>query len=533
MRAGPVSSLKQRTIAPILLAALCASGTALEQPGGAPVGYSGGSIIGREKSRYADRSSFWEIAETVKREAPSTSAPGFRFAWGDRRWHAEGAVAMAATVALQRFVGLSETHRVFCSGEPNCNMVDFETRQPDAGFTVRRLLAAPGEGERKRAIARCEAVFPTFRALLKSSIASSKGIVVAVYRAGAFARGGDEVENDSIHIFAMYGLDDRDGILLRDAADRVPVTYRLRSGSECEALTIPRGFSVSHAASHYGDWALSAWVVELKSPGAIPVPRPPVQPPIPGPPPSIADADVPGTVGQDPFDLGAFRLPPQESPANRFLYPMSGAPSRLQLRTGVAAASGSDSQRDLSRIEDAWGIARIGESVFYRPRPGESDPFSDAYRLVGKSERPGLSGLIRKFDIAARRLNKDRVWLATSVIRFVQNIPYELVPEDPLGIRAPVSVLSRNGGDCDSKSLLAAILLRMLGFQTIVLTNERLSHAVLGVELPVSAGAYVEHRGRRFVLVECTNPFPIGDLSFSGTQGDARRSGWEVHDVEI
>jgi len=500
--------------------------------------YRDRSIIGPERSRYPDRSPFWEIAERADGEVGSVTAPGFRFVWGNRAWHAEGAVAMAASVALQQFVGLAETHRTFCSGEANCDMVDFETRHPSARFAVRRLLPLRSDRDRRDALARCQTAFPAFRDDLRAALRSDRGVVLAVYRTAAFARTGDGVENASIHMFALYGVDRGGNLLLRDAADRVPVTYRIRTGRECEALTVPRGFEVERESPFYKDWALTAWLVEPRpgrDGGVAPRPAPrPVPSPLPPSPVPLETDDVPGVAGDDPFDLGAFRLPAPQPPANVYVYATGGgAPARLRLRTGIAASYAQDSQRVLTELERLWSVSRQGERISYQPRDRATSPFSDAYRTLGRSDRVHLTALARRFEVSARRLSKNRVWLATSVIRFVQNIPYELIRDDVLGLRTPVSVLNRNGGDCDSKSLLAAVLLRILGFQTIVLTNDRLSHAVLGVELPVAGDAYTVYGNRRYLLVECTNPFAIGDLSASGTHGEARNAGWEIHEVDI
>jgi hypothetical protein len=487
-------------------------------------------IIGTEKSRYPEQSPFWEVAERAT-AAGRSAAPGFRFAWGDARWHAEGAVAMAASVALQQFVGLADTHRRFCPGQAACNMIDFESRPTEPRFVVRRLMPGPTDPGRANALTRCNREFPRFRDQLRQTLQSSRGVVLAVYQPNAFALKGSRVGNDSIHIFAMYGVDANGGILLRDSADRVPVTYRLRAGRECEALTVPRAFDVDRARDRYENWALSAWVVEASRPISSPSPVPPAPNPLPRPGPPSAD-DLPGVLGQDPFDLGEFRLPADAFISARFLFETAGgAPARLQLKTGITRAITDESRQSLVRIERQWSVARVGDAFTFRSTGAPGNPLSDAYRSLGRSDKKRLAALASRFDAAARRLGKDRRWLATSVIRFVQNIPYDLVEEDPIGIRTPVEVLGK-GGDCDSKSLLAAVLLQILGFRTIVLTNDSLSHAVLGVDLPAT-GTYFVADGTRYALVECTTPWAVGDLSGSGTQGDARSSGWKAHLVQL
>ncbi|HVE70677.1 MAG TPA: hypothetical protein VNI54_04855 [Thermoanaerobaculia bacterium] len=490
-------------------------------------------IVGSEKSRYPAQSPFWDVAEEAI-DVNGLKAPAFRFAWGDARWHAEGAVAMAASVTLQQFVGLGDTHRRFCPERPACNMIDFESKPAEPRFTVRRLFPWPTMPSRDDAIKRCRSGMPDFRNQLRQALEASRGIVLAVYRPNAFATHGSRTQNDSIHLFAMYGIDAQGRILLRDSADRVPITYRLRDGHECEALTIPRAFEVDRSRKHYKNWVLSAWIVESRravTPAPVPAPTP-VPPPVPSPGPAPFDEDnLPGLPGQDPFDLGAFRLPTTAVISSRLLFDtIGGAPARLRLMTGISQAVSDESRQSLLKLQNAWGVSRVGDSFTFR-REQSGDPLSDAYRRLGHSDRRRLDALAARFNAAARRLSKDRRWLAGSVIRYVQNIPYDLVREDALGVRTPVEVINK-GGDCDSKSLLAAVLLQLLGFRTIVLTNDALSHAVLGVDLPAS-GSYLSFGGVRYVLVECTTPAALGDMSMWGLNGDARQRGWEAHVVEL
>lgn len=518
-------------------AVLLATGHSLMRAASADLPGAGraASIIGSEKSHYPPQSPFWDVAEEAV-DVDGLKAPAFRFAWGDTRWHAEGAVAMAASVALQEFVGLGDTHRRFCPGQAACNMIDFESK-PAERFAVRRLFPLPPASSRDIGIDRCRSGWPAFRDQLRQALETSKGVVLAVYRPKAFAPRGSRIQNDSIHMFALYGIDAQGGILLRDSADRVPFTYRVREGRECEALTLPRAFEVDHARDHYENWALSAWIVESRrvapAPILIPAPTPvPTPTPFPSPQPQpVPSDDLPGVIGQDPFDMGTFRVPVSAAISSRLVFEtLGGAPARMRLMTGISGPITAESRQFLVRLESDWGVARVGNAFTYR-REAAGDPLSDAYQKLGRSDRRRLDALAARFDAAARRLGKDRRWLAVSVIRYVQNIPYDLVREDSLGIRTPVEVIAK-GGDCDSKSLLAAVLLQILGFRTVVLTNERLSHAVLGVSIQAS-GAYIAVDGARYALVECTTPADVGDMRASGLSGDARLGGWEAHAVGL
>jgi hypothetical protein len=144
-----------------------------------------------------------------------------------------------------------------------------------------------------------------------------------------------------------------------------------------------------------------------------------------------------------------------------------------------------------------------------------------------------LTSLLERFTAGASRLRKDQQWTLRSILNLVQSIPYELIRDDAMGLRAPVNVIYRNAGDCDSKSLLAAILLRMLGHETAVVVNPRAAHAVLGLAVPSGSGAYVDTGGKRYYLVECTVPAAIGDMGPYRISGNAAPSGWKAWPVTV
>jgi len=83
-----------------------------------------------------------------------------------------------------------------------------------------------------------------------------------------------------------------------------------------------------------------------------------------------------------------------------------------------------------------------------------------------------------------------------------------------MGLRTPLKVLAQNAGDCDSKAALAAAMLVTVGFQSAVVSLVGERHAVLGVVAPpdISGTTVKWENGKRYTLVEVTNPRPIGDV---------------------
>ncbi|MDA3940232.1 MAG: DNA/RNA non-specific endonuclease, partial [Spirochaetia bacterium] len=98
------------------------------------------------------------------------------------------------------------------------------------------------------------------------------------------------------------------------------------------------------------------------------------------------------------------------------------------------------------------------------------------------------------------------------IIDFIQQIPYE-IPENDYGIFTPTEVLYKNAGDCDSKSVLAAILLQDMGYDTVLYYSKEYKHVMLGINVP-STGEYKELNGKSYYITEMTSPgWQIGDIS--------------------
>jgi hypothetical protein len=98
------------------------------------------------------------------------------------------------------------------------------------------------------------------------------------------------------------------------------------------------------------------------------------------------------------------------------------------------------------------------------------------------------------------------------IIDFIQGIPYE-IPGNYYGIYTPSEVLYRDAGDCDSKSLLAALILKEMGYEAAIFYSDEYAHAMLGLNVP-SAGEYKEHNGTPYYFTEMTaTGWQIGELS--------------------
>ncbi|NNE42931.1 MAG: hypothetical protein HKN12_01870 [Gemmatimonadetes bacterium] len=154
---------------------------------------------------------------------------------------------------------------------------------------------------------------------------------------------------------------------------------------------------------------------------------------------------------------------------------------------------------------------------------GDQVYFAPDYRWIIEQGRWNVRNVARELAEAFRntglRSQRDFLRLTSS---FVQSIEYS-IPEavrhtstgeavNTFGIATPIEVLRNKWGDCDSKSLLFAALLRNTSRQRVVflIGNDHLFVGVRGV--PRRGDHYVERSGVRYILIELTDRWPIGRL---------------------
>ena len=82
---------------------------------------------------------------------------------------------------------------------------------------------------------------------------------------------------------------------------------------------------------------------------------------------------------------------------------------------------------------------------------------------------------------------------------------------DPYGLVPPALVVNSTG-DCDSKGLLAMLLLRLVGIDAVLFESNIARHAMVGVGLPMGRDR-MWHQGRAYAVVEVTaTNWPIGRM---------------------
>lgn len=137
------------------------------------------------------------------------------------------------------------------------------------------------------------------------------------------------------------------------------------------------------------------------------------------------------------------------------------------------------------------------------PPPGCERDMGCVFQELKDQDRDAILPVV---DLFKRKQVEGRLGtleVAQLVVNFVQDIQYLEPDDEPFGMLAPALVLSRSSGDCDSKSLLAHMILAEFGIDSILLSSVAHRHAMLGIALPVK-GTKMVVEGREYAFTELT-----------------------------
>ncbi|WP_100643760.1 hypothetical protein [Alteromonas facilis] len=151
----------------------------------------------------------------------------------------------------------------------------------------------------------------------------------------------------------------------------------------------------------------------------------------------------------------------------------------------------------------------------YQTRLNENAIKPDHTRYIQESTRaliPLSQALYEKLDQQSDARNYINLLLG-----WLQSIPYsplnDRVESNGSGFLPPITLLNQNKGDCDSKSVLAAAIIRAflpnVPMRLIFLRN----HALLGINLTLKGGdESIQIEGLHYILLEPTGPLtlPLG-----------------------
>ncbi|MEM8961346.1 MAG: hypothetical protein AAGD38_07715 [Acidobacteriota bacterium] len=167
-----------------------------------------------------------------------------------------------------------------------------------------------------------------------------------------------------------------------------------------------------------------------------------------------------------------------------------------ELITGYTALYEAYAADESHRLDDGsvwgsprgtWHLAAGEDEVESGGQPGDAGILQYHHYCVALATHlePALRPLAVKLrEEAGRSGATSPTEIATYVARFVQGIPYSLPLAMQRGLRPPISTLLYRRGDCDSKSLLLAILLQHCDIPSGLFVSFEESHAVAAAAAP-------------------------------------------------
>ena len=174
----------------------------------------------------------------------------------------------------------------------------------------------------------------------------------------------------------------------------------------------------------------------------------------------------------------------------------------------IYSSNGTDAQRRKKLMKQAQSMAERKQKKVLR-RHGfkqHDDAIYLDYTRLTQQYSPKLIPLLRTL-----RQDSTRE-LATAILGYVQSIPYDKKAD----FRRPLSLLSVNAGDCDSKSVLMLSMLRAADVNVPLVIVLVRKHAFIGVGIPPTEGEKTaSFSGVTYVLMEPVGPAmtPIGSIS--------------------
>lgn len=216
-------------------------------------------------------------------------------------------------------------------------------------------------------------------------------------------------------------------------------------------------------------------------------------------------------------ELGLAAYPPGASAAratNHTWLARRLHPQTYRLRYALAPAEASDVDGDLQGFARKVGYQPEGKDRFrWRPPRGCSGGIACVYQELAARSAADVAPIAARFRLRAREAKLSSFDLAQLVVTFVQAIPYEIPKSEPFGVLPPALVASRRKGDCDSKALLAHLILHDLGIDSMMIGSSAHHHEMLGIALP-APGTKFTYAGRDYAFTEMTaKGSPIGHIN--------------------
>lgn len=212
-------------------------------------------------------------------------------------------------------------------------------------------------------------------------------------------------------------------------------------------------------------------------------------------------------------NLGTALVPDDLAPDQTRRYAWRERLTAFELRYGISDDVHRQVEDDFAELSERFDY-RAGKGTSFTwipPAACRGREWNCVFDSLASDSNQNIRALTKLFKQRQEAEQLDQRELAELVISFVQNIKYRLPTEETaaFGLLPPTIVVSDGSGDCDSKALLATILLRQLGVDAVVLLGSSLGHAALGVALPAQGKKF----GKKYAFVEVTTPgWTIGTI---------------------
>lgn len=234
------------------------------------------------------------------------------------------------------------------------------------------------------------------------------------------------------------------------------------------------------------------------------------------PPDDDDDGGDEGKTASGHVDIGTAEYP-DANKARRAAHPWwlpDLRPSKYELGYKLDDDAGEGIHETYRRWARQVGHKKIDENRFqWHPPRRCHGGLHCVYETLEESSDPGVEPIARLFRRRASKARLDAGELTALVLTFVQEIEYKIPEDEPFGVMPPALVVKNRWGDCDSKTLLAHMLLRSLGVRSVLISSNAHKHTMLGVAVP-AAGRSFTYQGTKYAFVELTaKRSPIGHIN--------------------
>lgn len=135
--------------------------------------------------------------------------------------------------------------------------------------------------------------------------------------------------------------------------------------------------------------------------------------------------------------------------------------------------------------------------------------YRDAF---GRLKRPAFDIYTALRSYAVKTDTNINDYVAEKLLSWTQGFKYERNFQKSDISSIPGVLSGQLASDCDSRSLLLAILLHQMNMDTVLFVSSVYSHAMIGVDLKLP-GAKIEVEGKEYLLGETTAHIPIGRIA--------------------